>query len=59
LNDALQRHTVAAIAYLEHQECVISPPKDLLAFDDFKTFKAWLKTLRRQPRMADIDELPF
>jgi hypothetical protein len=33
--------------------------KDLLAFADFKTFKAWLKTLRRQPRMADIDELLF
>jgi hypothetical protein len=33
--------------------------KDLLAFADFKTFKAWLKTLRRQPRMADVEELLF
>jgi hypothetical protein len=33
--------------------------KDLLAFEDFNRFKAWLKTLRRQPSMADVDDLFF
>lgn len=33
--------------------------KDLLAFEDVKTFKAWLKALRHQPRMVDLGGLPF
>jgi hypothetical protein len=41
------------------QRIIRDTKKDLLAFEDFKTFKAWLKTLRRRPRMADIDDLLF
>jgi hypothetical protein len=33
--------------------------KDLLAFEDVKTFKAWLKALRHHPRIDDINDLPF
>jgi hypothetical protein len=33
--------------------------EELLAFEDSKTFKAWLKTWRRQPRMVAIDDLPL
>lgn len=41
------------------QHAIRDMKKDLLAFADVKLFKAWLKTLRHQPRMADIGDLPF
>jgi hypothetical protein len=33
--------------------------KDLLAFEDIKKLKAWLKELRHRPRMASVDDMPF
>lgn len=41
------------------QHAIRDMKKDLLAFEDVKTFKAWLKAMRHQARMDDIDELPF
>ena len=33
--------------------------RDLLAFEDVKNVKAWLKEMRRQSRRANVDDLPF
>ncbi len=33
--------------------------KDLLAFEDIRKVKAWLKGIRRQPGIDDFDDLPF
>lgn len=33
--------------------------KDLLAFADIKQVKAWIKEMRRQPKIDDFDDCPF
>lgn len=33
--------------------------KDLLALQDLKRLKSWLRDLRNQPRRTDLDDLPF
>ncbi len=44
---------------VEVQRCIRDAKKDLLAFENVKTLKAWLRALRRRPRVDDIGEFPF
>ena len=48
-----------AVEIVGVQRAIRDMKKDLLAFEDVKTFKAWLKAVRRQARMDDLDDLPF
>ena len=48
-----------AVEIVGVQHTIRDMKKDLLAFEDVKTLKAWLKGLRHQARMDDIDDMPF
>ena len=55
--DTIMRSLAGDIAEIQH--AVRDLEKDLLAFEDIKKVKAWLKELRRQPVMGDYDEMIF
>jgi hypothetical protein len=48
-----------AVEIVSAQRTIRALKKDLLAIEDIKTLKAWLKALRHRPQLADIGELPF
>ena len=43
----------------EIQRAIRDLKKDLLAFEDLRQLKAWLKDMRRQTRIDDFDDCPF
>lgn len=53
----LTRHLAGDIAELKR--VIRDLKKDLAAFADIRAVKAWLKEMRRQPRMGDFDDCPF
>ena len=53
----LLRSLAKEIAGVQHAIRVLE--KDLLAFEDVKNVKAWLKEMRRQPAMNDFDDRFF
>ena len=48
-----------AVEIVEVEHSIRDLKKDLLAFEDVRTLKAWLKALRHRHGMDDLDELPF
>jgi hypothetical protein len=44
---------------VDAQHAIRDLQKDLLAFEDIKKLKAWLRDLRHRPRMASVDDMPF
>jgi hypothetical protein len=48
-----------AVEIVSARRTIRALKKDLLAIEDIKTLKAWLKALRHRPQLADIGELPF
>ena len=48
-----------AVEIVGVQRIIRDLKNDLLAFEDIKTFKAWLKALRKPPGMDDFNDLPF
>lgn len=48
-----------AVEIVGVQRIIRDMKNDLLAFEEVKTFKAWLKALRHHPRIDDINDLPF
>lgn len=43
-----------------HRQTLHDLQRDLIAFEDIKAIKSWLRELRRRPRMMDdLDDLPF
>jgi hypothetical protein len=48
-----------AVEIVGVQRTIRELKKDLFAFEDSKTFKAWLKGLRHRARFDDSDDLPF
>lgn len=53
----LMRHLTTDIVSI--QQAIRDLKKDLLAFEDIKKLKAWLKNMRRQSEMDYYDDLPF
>jgi hypothetical protein len=53
----IMRSLASDIAGVRH--AIRDLEKDLLAFGDIGKVKAWLKEIRRQPRMDDFDDQPF
>lgn len=43
----------------EIRQAIRDLKKDLLAFEDLRRLKAWLKDMRRRPRIDDFDDCPF
>ena len=54
---AIIRNLAKDIADIRH--AIRDLKKDLLAFEDLRQLKAWLKDMRRQPRIDDFDDCPF
>lgn len=54
---AIIGHLAREIAEIQH--AIRDLKKDLLAFEDMGRLKAWLKDIRRQPRVEDFDDCPF
>ena len=52
----IMRNLAADIVSIQH--AIRDLKRDLLAFQDIKTLKAWLKTMRRQKQLDDLD-CPF
>jgi len=48
-----------AVEIVSARRTIRALQKDLLAIEDTKTLKAWLKAVRHRPELADIGELPF
>jgi hypothetical protein len=48
-----------AVEIVSAQRTIRTLKKDLLAIENVKTLKAWLKALRHRPELLDIGEFPF
>jgi hypothetical protein len=55
--DAIQRELAAGIVRVKH--AIRDLKKDLLAFEDIKNLKSWLKNMRQQSAMDYFDDSPF
>lgn len=55
--DRLMRSLASEIVGVKH--AIRDIEKDLLAFEDVKNIKAWLKEMKRQSRMDDFYDVPF
>jgi len=53
----LMRHLASEIGRVRH--AIRDLKKDLLAFEDIRKLKAWLKEMRRQAEADDFDDCPF